>query len=209
MLAVRARALLEGRYAPSIDDVHRAGRAGAQAPHGADLRGARRRRDHRRRHRQAHVAHRVTRWRQPSATPRRSRRTEATRRATGAGALACRHDAAPDPGGAPGRRHHHPRPARPPPRRHRRELLAVPPLRLRRGGAPHRLAALGARRQSLCARARMGGRAHGVDLARPLAVDAVRLAARCARPSSTARWSSLSRWRRCWSRAASASACRA
>ncbi len=37
MLAVRARALLDGRLAPSIDDVHRSCRAGAQAPHGAHL----------------------------------------------------------------------------------------------------------------------------------------------------------------------------
>ena len=35
MLAVRARALIEGRLAPSLDDVRRAGRAGAEAPHGA------------------------------------------------------------------------------------------------------------------------------------------------------------------------------
>ena len=41
-----------------------------------------------------------------------------------------------------------------------------------------RLAALRARRSSLCARAGMGSRAHGVDLARPFALDGVRLAAR-------------------------------
>ena len=40
-----------------------------------------------------------------------------------------------------------------------------------------RLAPLGARRPSLCARAGMGSRAHGVDLAGPLALDGVRLAA--------------------------------
>ena len=45
MLAVRARALLDGRLAPSVDDVTRARRARAQAPHGAHLRRARRRRD--------------------------------------------------------------------------------------------------------------------------------------------------------------------
>ena len=71
----------------------------------------------------------------------------------------------------------HPRPARPPPRRIRGEFLAVPPLRLRRAGFPRRLAALGARRSSLCARAGMGGRAYGLDLARSFAVDGVRLAA--------------------------------
>ena len=35
---------------------------------------------------------------------------------------------------------------------------------------------------------RMGSRAHGVALARPLALDGVRLAAGRGRPSSTARW---------------------
>ena len=45
MLCARARALYDGRLAPSIDDVHGAGRAGAAAPHGADLRRARRRHD--------------------------------------------------------------------------------------------------------------------------------------------------------------------
>src|SRR6185437_11587546 len=68
-----------------------------------------------------------------------------------------------------------PRPARAPPRRLRREFLAVPPLRLRRARAERRLAPLGARRPSLCPRARMGSLAHGVDLAGPLAVDGVRL----------------------------------
>ena len=41
-LCARARALYDGRLAPSVDDVQRAGRAGAAASHGADLRGARR-----------------------------------------------------------------------------------------------------------------------------------------------------------------------
>ena len=52
-----------------------------------------------------------------------------------------------------------------------RDLLAIPPLRLRRGGGARRLAPLGARRPRLCARARMGGGAHGLDLDRPLALD--------------------------------------
>ena len=51
MLAVRAKALLDGRLAPSIDDVVVARRAGAQAPHGAVVRGAHRRRGRRRRDR--------------------------------------------------------------------------------------------------------------------------------------------------------------
>ncbi len=37
MLAVRARALLDGRLAPSIDDVLDLAEPDAQAPHGADL----------------------------------------------------------------------------------------------------------------------------------------------------------------------------
>ena len=43
MLAVRARALIDGRLAPSIDDVLDARRARAAPSHGADLPGARRR----------------------------------------------------------------------------------------------------------------------------------------------------------------------
>ena len=50
MLAVRAKALIDGRLAPSVDDVDRAGGAGAQAPHGADVRGTRGGRDGQRRH---------------------------------------------------------------------------------------------------------------------------------------------------------------
>ena len=53
MLVARARALIDGRLSPSIDDVRRDGRADPQAPHGAHVRGARRRREHGSRHRQA------------------------------------------------------------------------------------------------------------------------------------------------------------
>ena len=49
MLAVRARALLDGRLAPSIDDVLALAEPVLQAPHGADLRRARRRPHHSRR----------------------------------------------------------------------------------------------------------------------------------------------------------------
>ena len=91
--------------------------------------------------------------------------------------LARRHHAAADPRGAPRRRHRHPWAARPPPRRPGGEFLAVPPLRVGRAGAAGRLAPLRARRPSLCARAGMGSRAYGVDLARPLALHGVRLAA--------------------------------
>ena len=76
-------------------------------------------------------------------------------------------------------------------------------------GAPRRLAPLGARRPSLCARAGMGGRAHGMDLAGPFALHGVRFAARRreqARPHAGRR---LRACRRCWSKAANASAFRA
>ena len=89
-----------------------------------------------------------------------------------------RHHAAAHPRGAPGRGHHDPWPARPAARRRRREFLAIPPLRLGRAVAERRLAALGARRSSLCPRAGMGGRAHGVAVAGPLAVHAVLVVSR-------------------------------
>ena len=41
MLTVRARALLDGRFAPSLDDVEALADPGAAAPHGGHLRGAR------------------------------------------------------------------------------------------------------------------------------------------------------------------------
>ena len=53
MLAVRATALIEGRLAPSIDDVVGAGASGAAPSHGAELLRARRRHDDHRRHRPA------------------------------------------------------------------------------------------------------------------------------------------------------------
>src|SRR5204862_303090 len=63
-------------------------------------------------------------------------------------------------------------------RAERRELLAVRPLRVGRAFRARRLAPLRARRASRCARARMGSRAHGVDLAGSFALDGVRLGAR-------------------------------
>ena len=110
--------------------------------------------------------------------PGGTRRTEGNTAGKRRRPHARRDAAAADSGGAQDRRHRHPRPARPPALGLRREFLAVPPLRLRRGGPPHRLAPLGARRPSLCARAGMGGRAHDLALARPLAVDGVLVAAR-------------------------------
>ena len=53
MLAVRARALLDGRLAPSTDDVVALARPGAAPPHGAELLRPRRRRHHRQRDRPA------------------------------------------------------------------------------------------------------------------------------------------------------------
>ena len=53
MLAVRARALLDGRLAPSTDDVVALAGPGAAPSHGAELLRPRRRRDHRRRDRAA------------------------------------------------------------------------------------------------------------------------------------------------------------
>ena len=88
-----------------------------------------------------------------------------------------RQHAAADPGSAARGGNGHSRPARPPPRRAGREFLAIPPLCFRRARCARRLAALGARRSSLCARTGMGGRAYGMDLARPFAVDALCLAA--------------------------------
>ena len=125
-----------------------------------------------------------------------TRRVRAVDRADRRRPLARRSHAAAHPGSAPHRRDRDPRPARPPARGLGREFLAVPPLRFRRAGAARRLAPLGARRPSLCARAGMGGRAYGLDLARPLAFDGLRLQGSRATPSSNACWSSPSRWRR-------------
>src|SRR5215469_15308982 len=71
------------------------------------------------------------------------------------------------------------------PRGARREFLAVPPIHVGRAGLARRLAPLGARRSSLCARAGMGGRAHRVDLARPFAVDGVRIEGRARQQAGT------------------------
>ena len=61
----------------------------------------------------------------------------------------------------------------------------------------------------LRARAGMGGRAHGLDLGRPLALDGVQLAARAGIQARPHAGRSPSRSPRCWCRPASASACRA
>ena len=179
MLVARARALLDGRLAPSIDDVialaepvlkHRMALTFAARADGETIGGV---------IGKLAARHRITiEWRltdQGAAT-----RLKATRRASGRRPRArCGHAAA-HPGIAPHRRDRHPRPAWPQARRLRREFLAVPPLRVRRGSAPHRLAPLRARRRSLCARAGMGGRAHGLDLAGPFALDEILVAhSRC------------------------------
>ena len=60
MLASRARALLDGRLAPSVDDVVALARAGAAPPHGAEFLRPRRRRGAGRRHRPPGRAHRMS-----------------------------------------------------------------------------------------------------------------------------------------------------
>ena len=203
MLAVRARALLDGRLAPSIDDVldlaepvlkHRMALTFTARAEGESIEAV---------DRPPEVADRIADGGRAQAhLPGQRGGWTSGRRRPDIG----RQHAAAHSGSAAGGGHRHPRPARPPPRRTRREFLAIPPLHVRRAGVAGRLAALGARRSSLCARAGMGSRAHGVDLARPLAVDEFRLAAGSRHRNFSARWSS--RWRspRFWSRAASASA---
>ena len=53
---------------------------------------------------------------------------------------------------------------------------------------PHRLAALGARRPYLCARARMGSSAYGLALGRPIALHALQIARRQRLEGIAARW---------------------
>ena len=84
MLAVRARALLDGPLRALGRRRAGAGRADPQAPHGAHLRGARRWPDHRGGDRQAQVAHRITRMAAPERAPQEQQQeSEAARRATG------------------------------------------------------------------------------------------------------------------------------
>ena len=66
MLAVRAKALIDGRLAPSVDDVLASGGADPQAPHGADVRCPCRRSRPQRHHRAARRSGGVTQeWRTP------------------------------------------------------------------------------------------------------------------------------------------------
>ena len=186
-LCARARALYDGRLAPSIDDVHalaepvlqhRMALTFAARAEGMTVRDVDRR---------AGQASRVMMARRSA---RRDRRTGSVRRATRlrAGADARLAGAGPAGRGAPHRQHRDRRLARPPQARHRREFLAVPALCRRRGHVAHRLAPLGPRRPHLCARPRMGGRPHRLAVGRPLAVDALQIDA--ARPSrrNRARW---------------------
>ena len=162
MLACRARALIDGRLAPSIDDVVALARAGAAPPHGAQLRRARRRR---------HA------WRRSSSGSWR-------RSADGGGGtshIAPRQllgpPAAAAGGGRARRRHGGARRARPAPRRHRRDLLAVPAIPARRSRAAHRLARERQIDAALCARDRMGGGAERLAVARRLRLDGLCLGA--------------------------------
>ena len=204
MLAVRARALLDGRLAPSIDDVlalaepvlkHRMALTFAARADGETIE---------RRDRQAQGAHRITEWPTPSTrdTEAEAARTRDRReRARSSAAmprliLEARRVAATVIHGLHGRR-----------RagtgenfwQFRRFVSGEP-------AAPRRLAPLGARRPSLCARAGMGSRAHGLDLAGPLALDGVRLAAGAGDQARPRAGRSRSRSPKCWSKAASASA---
>ena len=185
MLAVRARALLDGRLAPSVDDVlalaepilkHRMALTFAARADGETIEGV---------IGQIKGRHRLNAM---APDPRaRSIESEALRRASSPVALARGVAAAADAGSAPDRGDHRARPAWTPPRRLGREFLAIPAFQFGRSGQARRLAALGARRSSLCARAGMGSRAYGVDLARPFALDGVCLASWCGKPSSIAR----------------------
>ena len=141
MLAVRARALLDGRLAPSIDDVLELGRTGAETPHGADILGARRRTDHPQCDRAAQVAHRISENGPKSIATQDPIAVSCRRRQE---PQACGTPTASDPGSAAGRCNDHPRPARTTPRGQWREFsgsTAISPTANRRatsiGGAPH------------------------------------------------------------------------
>ena len=172
MLAVRAKALIDGRLAPSVDDVialaepilkHRMALTFAARAEG---------RDGQRRHQSPDSSSRVSRVAargSARATGRRGRRLQARRRGTCARRPPSRFAV----GVAQGRQHGGARHPRPPPRRHRRDVLAVPAVPGRRPGDRDRLAPLGQLRHALRARARMGGLAHVLALARRVAVHDV------------------------------------
>ena len=86
---------------------------------------------------------------------------------------------------------------------HRPELLAVPSLPPGRRGHRHRLAAIGEVAASLRARARMGGGAIRLAVARRFALDAICLRAATARSTAPACW--RWRWACSWCAAANAS----
>ena len=120
MLTVRARALLDGRFAPSLDDVASARGAGPAAPHGGHLRGPCRGRRRPRPDRQRGEGNALSRWRTTSGHPR----TRAPRRIEAARGLAVA------PAGASRRR--------PPHRRQRAcsaSMAAARPGRARRSGS--------------------------------------------------------------------------
>src|SRR5262249_53727451 len=140
MLVARARALIDGRLSPSIDDVvamaepilkHRMALTFAARADGESMQG---------------VIGRLTARIGESHGSGKAARGQARDQGDAArerrGPLACANHAAADPGGAPHRRHRHPWAARPQTRRPGREFLAIPSLPLGRAGAPGRLAAL-------------------------------------------------------------------
>ena len=180
MLTVRARALLDGRFAPSLDDVealaiptlqHRmAVTFAARASEGVTVQ----RSDFQRAEGRpladgrclepapepVHASKR--RWR----LPRACRSCSSRRRRIAANVML----------GVHGRRH--PGPGE--------TFWQFRPLRPGRADPADRLAPLGARRPSLCARTRMGGLADGMALGGPVAVDGFPLARCRRRRSSTA-----------------------
>ena len=172
MLAARARALVDGRLSPSLEDIAGAGRAGAQASHGADFRRARGRettsardRPPGRQNSSADAVEKLSAAWFDDDIP--SIREEASTLSARLPSLVDRRAAS--------SANRAPRRARPAASRVGREFLAVPPVHFRRAVVTRRLAPLGARRARVRARERMGGGAHGVDLVRSVALDAFRL----------------------------------
>ncbi len=171
MLAARARALIDGRLSPSIDDVvalaapvlrHRMALTFAARADGVDMAQP---------HRPAGRAAALMAARLPSAPARRRGRRRAA-------AAARRRRARRGHGGA-GR-------ARPAPGRAGRDLLAVPPIRAGRSRHAHRLARERQVAAALRARDRMGGGAERLSVARRLGLDGLRLRPATCRPSGRA-----------------------
>src|SRR5262249_24876246 len=134
MLVARARALIDGRLSPSIDDVlamaepilkHRMALTFAVRAYGESMEGV--------------IGKLKTRIGESNGGGKAARgkaRDQGDAARERRGPLARANHAAPDPRGAPHRRHRHPRAARPQAGRARGEFLAIPPLPVGRAGAP-------------------------------------------------------------------------